>query len=83
MQECTESIFHSISKWTLCFKLQFSRDPFNATKLITHSFYFHFFIIKFFLQHRFKLGVLQAAAAAPVVSDGCVSGACVHLFIHD
>jgi len=35
------------------------------------------------LQHRLKLGDLPVAAAVPVVSDGCVSGACVHLFIHD
>jgi len=40
-------------------------------------------MIKFFLQHRFKFEDLPVAAAVPVVKDGCVSGACVHLFIHD
>jgi hypothetical protein len=40
-------------------------------------------IIKIFLQHSFKLRVLPVAASIPVVSDGCVSGACVYLFIHD
>jgi hypothetical protein len=33
MQECTASVFHCISEWTLCFELQFSQDPFNTTKL--------------------------------------------------
>jgi hypothetical protein len=83
MQECTETVFHCISEWTLCFKLQFSQDLFNTTELFVHSSHFHFFMIQFFQQHRLKFGNLPVTGAVPVVLDGCVSGACVHLFIHD